>query len=36
MILIDELINKYEQYVCYIPDSSKINLKYFALTDLQS
>ena len=29
MILTDELINKYEQYVCYIHDNSKINKKYF-------
>ena len=28
MILIDELINKYEQYVCYVFDNSKINKKY--------
>ena len=30
MILTDELINKYEQYVYYIHDNSKINKKYFA------
>ena len=36
MILIDESINKYEQYASYIPDSSKVNKKYFTLIDLQS
>ena len=24
--------DKYEQYVCYIPDNSKVNKKYFAWT----
>ena len=36
MILTDGWMNKYEQYVWYIPDNSKINKIYFAWTDLQS
>ena len=36
MILTNEWMNKYEQYVCCIPDNSKKNKKYFAWTDLQN
>ena len=36
MILTGERMNKYEQYVCYIPDDFKVNKKYFAETVLQS
>ena len=36
MILTGEWMNKYEQYVCYISDNSKVNKKYFAWTPLQS
>ena len=36
MILTDGWMNKYEQYVRYIPDNSKVNKKYFPWTALQS
>ena len=36
MILTDGWMNKYEQYVHYTHDNSKVNKKYFAWTFLQS
>ena len=36
MTLTGRWINKYEQYVHYIPDNSKVNKKCFVWTPLQS
>ena len=36
MILTGEWMNKYEQYVHYIPDNSKVNKKCFVWASLES